>query len=172
VNERNQYNRQKALDRLGRQAASVLAVPAKISQRRSLMLEFANTIYVHRPIADVFNFLSDLENIPKWNYYVLEVTKISDGPIGIGTIYHQVRNTDEQDFRITSLEPNQSVAIKTLAQSSPDFEMRFNLHEEGDTSSVQAYGNSKPACLPCWKEWRQEISRQPWPKTSQDSGNS
>ena len=41
------------------------------------MLEFANTIYVDRPLAEVFNFLSDFENIPKWNYYVLEVTKIS-----------------------------------------------------------------------------------------------
>ena len=101
------------------------------------MLEFANTIYVDRPLAEVFNFLSDFENIPKWNYYVLEVTKISNGPIGIGTIYHQVRNIDEQDFRITSLEPNQTVAIKTLPQSSPDFEMRFSLHREGDTTSIQ-----------------------------------
>lgn len=101
------------------------------------MLEFANTIDINRPIAEVFNFLSDFENIPKWNYYVLEVTKVSDGPIEIGTIYHQIRRTDEQDFRITSLEPNQAVTIKTLPQSSPDFEMRFRLHSEGDKTRIQ-----------------------------------
>ncbi len=44
------------------------------------MLEFENTIRIDRPIAEVFAFLSDLENIPKWNYYVLEVTKLSNGP--------------------------------------------------------------------------------------------
>ena len=59
------------------------------------MLEFENTIRVDRPIVEVFAFLSDLENIPKWNYYVVEVRKLSDGPIGIGTRYHQVRKTDE-----------------------------------------------------------------------------
>ena len=37
------------------------------------MLEFENTVYIDRPVDEVFAFLSDFENIPKWNYYVLEV---------------------------------------------------------------------------------------------------
>jgi uncharacterized membrane protein len=101
------------------------------------MLKFVNTIDINRPIAEVFNFLANFENIPKWNYYVLEVTKVSDGRIGIGTTYHQIRKTDEQDFRITSLEPNQTVAIKTLPQSSPSFEMRYSLHTKGDTTRIR-----------------------------------
>ncbi len=60
------------------------------------MLEFENTIRIDRPIGEVFAFLSDLENVPKWNYYVVEVTKLSNGPIGIGTIYHQVRKRETQ----------------------------------------------------------------------------
>jgi uncharacterized membrane protein len=32
------------------------------------MLEFENTVYIDRPIGEVFTFLSDFENIPKWNY--------------------------------------------------------------------------------------------------------
>ena len=62
------------------------------------MLEFENTVYIDRPIGEVFSFLSDFENIPKWNYYVLEVRQRSESPIGIGTTYHQVRKTDEQVF--------------------------------------------------------------------------
>jgi uncharacterized membrane protein len=38
-----------------------------------LVLEFENTILIDRPTDEVFAFLSDFENIPKWNYYVLEV---------------------------------------------------------------------------------------------------
>jgi uncharacterized membrane protein len=91
------------------------------------VLEFENTIRVDRPIAEVFTFLADLENIPKWNYYVLDVRKLSDGPIGIGTSYHQVRKTDEQDFRIIEFDWNQKVAVKTMPQSSPGFEMRLTL---------------------------------------------
>ena len=41
------------------------------------MLEFENTIRIDRPVGEVFAFLSDFENIPKWNYYVLEVQHAS-----------------------------------------------------------------------------------------------
>lgn len=101
------------------------------------MLEFENTIRVNRPVTEVFAFLSDLENIPKWNYYVLEVRKTSNGPIKIGTTYHQVRKTDQQDLRIITLEQNHTVAIKTLPQSSPSLEMRFNLYDEGSTTRIR-----------------------------------
>jgi uncharacterized membrane protein len=101
------------------------------------MLEFENTVYIDRPIGEVFAFLSDFENIPKWNYYVLDVRQLSESPIGVGTTYHQVLKTDEQDFRITEFEPNHMVAVKTLPQSSPEFEMRFSLYEEGNTTRIR-----------------------------------
>jgi len=101
------------------------------------MLEFENTIYIDRPVDEVFAYLSDFENIPKWNYYVLEVRQLSESPIGVGTTYHQVRKTDEQDFRITEFEPNHMVAVKTLPQSSPGFERRFTLYEEGNTTRIR-----------------------------------
>ena len=82
------------------------------------MLEFENAVDVDRPIDEVFAFLSDFENIPKWNYYVIEVRQLSEGPIAIGTTYHQVRKTDEQEFHITEFETNRTVAVKTLPQSS------------------------------------------------------
>jgi uncharacterized membrane protein len=105
-------------------------------ERRQLVLEFENTIRIDCPIDEVFAFLSDFENIPKWNYFVLEVRKVSDGPTGIGTTYHQVRKTDEQTFRIIEFVPNQKVAVKTLPQSSPGLEMRFRLEEEGAATRV------------------------------------
>src|SRR5829696_282823 len=106
--------------------------------RSSLMLEFENTIRIDRTVDEVFAFLSDFKNIPKWNYYVLEVRQLSEGPtIGIGTTYHQVRKTDEQDFRIIEFEPDHMVAVRTLPQSSPGLEMRFTLYEEGNTTRLR-----------------------------------
>ena len=91
------------------------------------MLEFENTVYIDRPVDEVFAFLSDFENIPKWNYYVLDVKQLSESPIGVGTTYHQVRKTDEQDFRIIEFEPDHMVAVKTLPQSSPGLENEIYL---------------------------------------------
>jgi uncharacterized membrane protein len=101
------------------------------------VLEFENTIAIERPIDEVFAFLSDFENIPKWNYYVREVRQLSESPIGIGTTYHQLRKSDQQDFRIIEFEPNHTVALKTVPQSSPSFERRFTLYEEGDTTRIR-----------------------------------
>ena len=101
------------------------------------MLEFENTIRIDRPVDEVFAYLSDFENIPKWNYYVLEVRQLSESPIGVGTTYHQVRKTDEQNFRITEFEPNHTVAVTTLPRSSPSFERRFTLYEEGNTTRIR-----------------------------------
>jgi carbon monoxide dehydrogenase subunit G len=116
------------------------------------VLEFENTIPIERPIDEVFAFLSDFENIPKWNYYVLEVRQLSESPIGIGTTYHQVRKSDQQDFRIIEFEPNHRVAVKTLPQSSPSFERRFTLYEEGETTRIRdqwKLDTGRPALL----EW-------------------
>jgi uncharacterized membrane protein len=101
------------------------------------VLKFENTIRIERPVDEVFAYLSDFENIPKWNYYVPEVRQLSESPVGIGTTYHQVRKTDEQDFRIVEFEPGHTVAVKTLPQSSPSFERRFTLYEEGNKTRVR-----------------------------------
>jgi hypothetical protein len=73
----------------------------------------------------------------KSSYYVLEVRQLSESPLGIGTTYHQVRKSDEQDFRMIEFEPNHSVAVNALPHSSPIFERRFTLYEEGDTTRIR-----------------------------------
>jgi uncharacterized membrane protein len=100
------------------------------------MVEFTNTIRIQHPVKEVFNFLADFENIPKWNYYVLEVKQRSDGAPGLATTYHQRRKADEQEFRIIEFEPNRKLAVKTLPGFFPAFARRFELREEGTATHV------------------------------------
>ena len=114
------------------------------------MIEFENTIVVNRPVEDVFAFVSDFENVPKWNYYVQNVTKTSGGPPGVGTTYYQTRKTDEQDFRVIAYEPGQTVAVQTLPGSQPAFEMRFTFEPvQGGTRIVDEWKleTGKPGLL-------------------------
>jgi uncharacterized membrane protein len=41
------------------------------------MASFENTATIRRLVADVFAFLADFENIPAWNYAVVETRKVS-----------------------------------------------------------------------------------------------
>jgi uncharacterized protein YndB with AHSA1/START domain len=48
---------------------------------------FGATVVIDRPIEQVFAFLADGENDPKFSSRVLEIAKTTDGPPGVGTIY-------------------------------------------------------------------------------------
>jgi uncharacterized membrane protein len=100
------------------------------------MIEFGNQVVVEQPVDEVFGFVPDCRNLPKWNYYVVDVSKTSDGPLGKWTIFHQVRRTDEQDYRIVMYQPNRRVTIRTVPPSNPEFEMRFTLESEGSGTRI------------------------------------
>jgi uncharacterized protein YndB with AHSA1/START domain len=74
-----------------------------------------NTV-INRPIAEVFDFLSNSENRPKWSSGSSEVKKISKGPIGAGTTYRLVRTflgrRIEGESEVTEYEPYRRFSTK------------------------------------------------------------
>jgi uncharacterized protein YndB with AHSA1/START domain len=49
--------------------------------------EFSGSAVVDRPIDEVFAFLADGTNDPKFSPRVQEISKTSDGPVGVGTVF-------------------------------------------------------------------------------------
>jgi uncharacterized protein YndB with AHSA1/START domain len=49
------------------------------------MTVIRNTILINRPIEEVFDFAVDSRNEFRWNPKVRAMTKVTDGPIGLGT---------------------------------------------------------------------------------------
>ncbi len=97
------------------------------------MFNFENSLVIDRPVEQVYAFLADLENLPKWNYFVHQVSKTSPEPVQVGSTYHQVRESDEQDLKITGMEQDQILIIETIPPSKPEFrrEMVFAALEGG-----------------------------------------
>jgi uncharacterized protein YndB with AHSA1/START domain len=92
----------------GREALGVL-------KEERLVATFENTVMIRRPIEEVFAFLADFENIPKWNYAIVETRKVSEGPVGVGTIYQQVRSVpsrSEERFEVTAHDPPRQLEIR------------------------------------------------------------
>ena len=79
------------------------------------MATFENTVMISRPIEEVFAFLSDFENVPTWNYAIVETHKVSEGPVGVGTIYQQVRSVpsrSKERFEVTAYNPPRQLEIR------------------------------------------------------------
>jgi uncharacterized protein YndB with AHSA1/START domain len=91
------------------------------------MIEFTTHVEIRRPPQEVFDFVLDFENAPKWAYFVTAVKKRSSGPIGLGTVFHQTRKIDQQEYRITDVDPGRSVEVTTTPGSSPAFTRRLEL---------------------------------------------
>jgi carbon monoxide dehydrogenase subunit G len=78
------------------------------------MATFENTVTIRRAVEDVFAFLADFENVPSWNYAIVETKKTSPGPVGVGTTYRQLRSIpsrSEEGFQVTVFEPSSRLEV-------------------------------------------------------------
>jgi uncharacterized protein YndB with AHSA1/START domain len=70
---------------------------------------FEATVVVDRPIEEVFAFLADGENDPKFSPRVLEIAKTTEGPPGVGTVYAStVKDAGvktKREFKLTEFDP-------------------------------------------------------------------
>lgn len=99
------------------------------------MPSFTNTVTIDRPARDVFAFLADLENVPRWNYAISETRKMTPGDIGVGTTYEQTRSIPAQSreqLTITEFEPDRHIAVVgTLARFPARLEYTMEEREGG-----------------------------------------
>jgi uncharacterized protein YndB with AHSA1/START domain len=70
--------------------------------------EFSGSAVIDRPISEVFAFLADGTNDPKFSPRVQEIRKSTDGPIGVGTVFEsKVKDagmTTRREFELTAVE--------------------------------------------------------------------
>jgi len=70
--------------------------------------EFNGSAVIDRPIDDVFAFLADGTNDPKFSPRVQQIQKTTDGPIGVGTVFEsKVKDagmTTSRRFELTAFE--------------------------------------------------------------------
>lgn len=71
--------------------------------------QFEGTAVIERPIEEVFAFLADGENDPKFSPRVLKITKTTEGPPGVGTVYAStVKDAGmktQREFKLTAFDP-------------------------------------------------------------------
>lgn len=96
---------------------------------------------INRPVEEVFAFLSNPENYPKWISSSSEVKIISEGPIGVGTTFRPVvkflGRRIEGESEVTEYEPNRRYATKSKSGPVPvEWRVTFERVEGGTRVSM------------------------------------
>jgi Polyketide cyclase / dehydrase and lipid transport len=95
------------------------------------LIRFEQAIDIDRTPEEVFAYLADFTNIPRWNYYVEQVSQLTPGPVRAGTIYDQIRRTDRQRFEVAVYQAPKMLAVTTLPGEQPAFHRHFSLEPAG-----------------------------------------
>lgn len=85
--------------------------------KKNMMISFDLNTNIYRPLQQVFSFVATPENDFQWQYGTLTSIQISEGEIGIGTVFrsvgHFMGNRVESVYEVTEFEPNKSYGFKS-----------------------------------------------------------
>ena len=83
------------------------------------MIKAERTVVIERPIQEVFAYVTDQTNTPKWQAGLVEVERMTPDPIGVGTKHRFVRNfmgrRMEAHNEYMAYEPNKLVTFRTTS---------------------------------------------------------
>ena len=93
------------------------------------MITVENSVEVDRPTEEVFAFVSDPTNDPKWHSDILEASKITEGPIAVGSRFRwllKFMGKKEAEVEVTAYQPSSSAQLKmTKGPVHPTVTYRF-----------------------------------------------
>ena len=83
------------------------------------MAHAENQVTINRSVPDVFNFLLDGSNNPRWRPGVLDIQHDAATPAGLGAVYKQGMKGPggriDGDYKVTALQPNQRIEFQVIA---------------------------------------------------------
>jgi Polyketide cyclase / dehydrase and lipid transport len=112
-----------------------------VQKEQKKMLRVDVVITVNRSTDDVFAFISDFENNPKWQDGMQKCTFTSPPPLGVGSTYDQeakfLGRPILSTFKVIAYEPGRMVKATTTSSSFPITFTRM-VEPEGDGARVTA----------------------------------
>ena len=83
------------------------------------MIRFETGVVINRPIDEVFEFVSDVENNPLWQSSIVEGKQTSPGSLGVGTKIMTISSyfglQIKSDWVVVEYEPNKKYVAKSIS---------------------------------------------------------
>ncbi|MBM3179253.1 MAG: hypothetical protein FJZ86_02755 [Chloroflexi bacterium] len=82
-----------------------------------------HSVVIHRPVEEVFAYLSNFENMPNHEQFVVDAKKVTDGAIGVGTQFKVIGKLliwrPAAILQMTGWESGRRFAFKSLSSPFP-----------------------------------------------------
>jgi polyketide cyclase/dehydrase/lipid transport protein len=112
-------------------------------ERRLEITRIERSIAIDRPVAEVWEFVHDTTNDALWQTTLAESTKLTDGPLEVGTRVREVRRflgfRVETVWEVTEFEANRKSAIRNVSGPIP-FSGAYRLEEVDAGTSFTVTG--------------------------------
>jgi uncharacterized membrane protein len=105
------------------------------------------SVVIDRPIDEVFAYVMEVGNWPRWHSGMLEGRQTSEGPVGVGTTFQGVNQflgqRMEWTSEVTEYEPNGKLAQKLVAgPMSVEQRLTFETAEGGTRFTLMGEGET------------------------------
>lgn len=121
------------------------------------MAYFQNQIQIDQPPDVVFQFLANLENLPKWDTSLKKVSNLTDGINGIGAIFQQESRNRVDQLRVVDYRPNERSLIYEVLPPAAALSVLISAEaREGGTQLTigQELFTGAPALIDLFTTWR------------------
>lgn len=103
------------------------------------MIEHTVSVYIDRPVHQVFAFLADQKNLRSWQSNLIESQQLTPGPVQVGTNFREVRQTGPRQSEVKAVvtefdETNNRFRIKTI--SEPEVNILYVLESEAGGTRI------------------------------------
>ena len=99
-----------------------------------------HTVVIERPREEVFEYLTNVDNLPEWQSSVLEARKTTEGPVGTGTSFTEVRKflgrRLESRLEVTEYEPPERFVLRVVEGPVP-FDVRHTLRSANGGTALE-----------------------------------
>jgi hypothetical protein len=90
------------------------------------MIVIDTSVLIDRPVEMCFDFVARgyFEHLRRWNTAVVELKKLTDGPVAVGTRGREVQRIRGKDygrtFEVVELQPDAVFAVKAVGPEGPE----------------------------------------------------
>ena len=108
------------------------------------MITLRNTLEVRRPVSAVYDFVVNLENVPKWQPAVIQTKRVTEGPIREGTQFREVAKimgrSVESICEITRLEAGKTLAFRGTSNGPFTYATTYTFESLGESTRIAIVG--------------------------------